>query len=203
MAFCTNCGNQLAEDARFCANCGSQLGAGEQPATVATPEPLEYTIHGDNLQVARVRLKPGQEVYAEAGKMVFKTPSIQWETKMSGESIGDKIMGAVKRKLTGESLFLTYFKASAEGEVGFAGNYPGRIQPFDLAAGQSVLVQRDSFLFAQTGVELSIAFTKKLGAGFFGARASSCRSSLARGMCSSTAAGISWNSLSDRERCCR
>lgn len=85
-----------------------------------------------------MRLKPGQEVYAEAGKMVFKTPSIQWETKMSGESIGDKIMGAVKRKLTGESLFLTYFKASAEGEVGFAGNYPGRIQPFDLAAGQSV-----------------------------------------------------------------
>ena len=168
MAFCTNCGNQLAEDARFCANCGSQLGAGEQPATVATPEPLEYTIYGDNLQVARVRLKPGQEVYAEAGKMVFKTPSIQWETKMSGESIGDKLMGALKRKLTGESLFLTYFKASAEGEVGFAGNYPGRIQPFDLAAGQSVLVQRDSFLFAQLGVELSIAFTKKLGAGFLG-----------------------------------
>jgi uncharacterized protein (TIGR00266 family) len=130
--------------------------------------PLDYTIHGDNLQVARVRLKPGQEVFAEAGKMLYKTPSVQWETRMQGDSIGQKIWGAVKRKLMGESLFLTYFRALSAGEVGFAGSYPGRIQPFDLAAGQSVLVQRDSFLFAQVGVQLNIAFVKKLGAGFFG-----------------------------------
>ena len=169
MPFCTVCGHEIAATARFCPGCGKQLGGeGDQEAVAARPEPLDFTIHGDNLQVARVRLKPGQEIYAEAGKMVFKTPTIEWETKMTGESLGDKIMGAVKRKLTGESLFLTYFKATAEGEVGFAGNYPGRIQHFDLAAGQSVLVQRDSFLFAQTGVELSIAFTKKIGAGFFG-----------------------------------
>jgi uncharacterized protein (AIM24 family) len=56
----------------------------------------------------------------------------------------------------------------SDGEVGFAGNYPGRIQSFELRAGQSVLVQRDSFLFAQTGVQLNIALVKKLGAGFFG-----------------------------------
>jgi uncharacterized protein (TIGR00266 family) len=129
---------------------------------------LDYTIHGDNLQVARVRLKPGQEVYAEAGKMLYKTPNVSWETRMQGDSIGQKIWGAVKRKLMGESLFMTYFRATSPGEVGFAGSYPGRIQPFDLAPGQSVLVQRDSFLFAQTTVQLNIAFTKKLGAGFFG-----------------------------------
>ena len=168
MPFCTSCGNELSENAKFCARCGAQLGT-SSPATITPPsEPLEFTIHGDNLQVARVRLKPGQEIYAEAGKMVFKTPAIQWETRMTGESIGEKIWGAVKRKLSGESLFFTYFRATSEGEVGFAGNYPGRIQALDLAAGESVLVQRDSFLFAQTGVELNIAFAKKLGAGFLG-----------------------------------
>jgi uncharacterized protein (TIGR00266 family) len=135
----------------------------------APAEPLEYTIQGDNLQVARIKLKPGQELFAEAGKMLYKFPSVSWETRMSGETLGQKIWGALKRKLAGESLFLTYFKASpAGGEVGFAGNYPGRIQHFDLRAGQSVMVQRDSFLCAQSSATLNIAFVKKLGSGFFG-----------------------------------
>jgi hypothetical protein len=60
--------------------------------------PLDYTIQGDNLQIARIRLKAGQELYAEAGKMVYKTPNITWESRMSGESIGDKIWGPVKGK---------------------------------------------------------------------------------------------------------
>ena len=174
MAFCTNCGKQTQDDARFCASCGHVMGApaastpgGWTPASAAVV-PLDYQIHGDNLQVARVRLKAGQEVYAEAGKMLYKTPAVQWETRMQGDGLGQKIWGAVKRKLMGESLFMTYFRAMANGEVGFAGNYPGRIQAFDLAAGQSVLVQRDSFLFAQTTVQLNIAFVKRLGAGFLG-----------------------------------
>lgn len=167
MPFCTQCGSQVNDDARFCPSCGKAAGA---PGPAANPVPkLEYTIQGDNLQVARLKLQPGQEVYAEAGKMLYKTPSVQWETRMQGESIGDKLWGAVKRKLMGESLFLTYFRAStAGGEVGFAGTYPGRIQPFDLQAGESILVQRDSFLAAQNSVQLNIALVKKLGAGFFG-----------------------------------
>ena len=183
MAFCTNCGNKMPDDARFCAGCGGQIGApapgaqsGFAQAThsgggwgsAASTTPLDYTIQGDNLQVARVRMKPGQEIYAEAGKMLYKTPSVQWETRMQGDSLGQKIWGAIKRKLSGESLFMTYFRSNGEGEVGFAANYPGRIQAFDLAPGQSVLVQRDSFLFAQTTVQLNIALVKKLGAGFFG-----------------------------------
>jgi uncharacterized protein (TIGR00266 family) len=179
MAFCTNCGNKIPDDARFCAGCGQQIGAapsgnpasssyGGFAAQAAPTYPLDYTIHGDNLQVARVRLKAGQEIFAEAGKMLYKTPTIHWETRMSGNSLGEKIWGAVKRKIMGESLFMTYFRATADGEVGFAGNYPGRIQSFDLQPGQSILVQRDSFLFAQTGVQLNIALVKKLGAGFFG-----------------------------------
>lgn len=171
MAFCTNCGSQLAADARFCPGCGSAL-AGGAPAAAAVPapaaEPLDYTIQGDNLQVARIRLKPGQEVYAEAGKMVYKFPTVQWETRMTGDSIGAKLWGAVKRKLMGESLFMTYFRASSPGEVGFAGAYPGRVQVFDLAAGQSILAQRDAFICAQSSVQLNIALVKKIGAGFFG-----------------------------------
>lgn len=131
-------------------------------------DPIQYKIEGDNLQVCRVRLKPGQEVYAEAGKMVYKTASVDWTTKMTGEGIGSKLFGALKRKLTGESLFMTHFKTDGEGEVGFAGSYPGRIQAFTLGPGQSVLVQRDGFIVAEATVKLDIAFTKKLGAGIFG-----------------------------------
>jgi uncharacterized protein (TIGR00266 family) len=130
--------------------------------------PLTYEIHGDNLQVARLHMKAGQEVYAEAGKMVYKTTNIHWETKMSGNTLGEKLWGAVKRKVMGESLFMTYFRASGDGELGFAGDYPGRIQVFDLAPGQSILVQRDAFVCAQLGVQLNIALVKKLGAGFLG-----------------------------------
>ncbi len=171
MPYCTTCGSEIADSSRFCARCGSALGSAPPPQAAYTPqvaEPLDYTIQGDNLQVARLRLRPGQEIFAEAGKMVYKTPSVQWESRMTGESIGQKIWGAVKRKLMGESLFWTYFRATAAGEVGFAGSYPGRIQAFDLQAGQSVLVQRDSFVCAQTPATVNIAFVKKLGAGFFG-----------------------------------
>ncbi len=165
MPFCTKCGFELAETSRFCSSCGTPVGGGRvAPAN----EPLEYTIQGDNLQIARVKLKAGQEIYAEAGKMVYKTPGVQWETRMSGESLGEKIWGALKRKLSGESLFMTYFRADSTGEVGFAGSYPGRIQVFELAPGQSVLVQRDGFLFAQSTVQINIAFVKRIGTGIFG-----------------------------------
>jgi uncharacterized protein (TIGR00266 family) len=171
MAFCTNCGASLAEGTRFCSACGRQ--AGVPAATAVVPpvpvtEPLDFTIHGDNLQVARVRLRDRQEVYAEAGKMVYKTANVGWETRMSGATIGEKLWGALRRTVTGESLFLTYFRAQGNGEVGFAGNYPGRIQVFDLPAGRSVLAQRDAFLFAQPSVQFNVALVKRIGAGFFG-----------------------------------
>jgi len=169
MAFCTNCGTSLGEGARFCGNCGATAGgAGAAPAAAPPVEPLEYTIQGDNLQVARIRLKPGQEVYAEAGKMVYKTANVQWDTRMTGQTLGDKLLGALRRTVTGESLFVTYFHADGEGEVGFAGSYPGKVQVFDLRPGQSIMAQRDAFICAQPSVQLSVALVKKLGAGFFG-----------------------------------
>ena len=172
MAFCTNCGTQLADGARFCRSCGQQYGstiaAGSTPVSPVVLEPLDYTIQGDNLQIARLRLKPGQEVYAEAGKMVYKTANVQWETRMSGSTLGEKLWGALRRTVTGESLFLTYFRADTDGEVGFAGSYPGRIQVFDLKPGQSILAQRDAFVVAQPSVQFNVALVKRLGAGFFG-----------------------------------
>src|SRR5438309_1286728 len=84
---------------------GQPVASSGGPPAPVTIEPLDYTIQGDNLQVARIRLKPGQELYAEAGKMVYKTASVQWETRMSGETLGEKLLGALRRTITGESLF--------------------------------------------------------------------------------------------------
>src|SRR5665213_11745 len=166
MAFCSGCGSQMPDAANFCGSCGRPVGVSAPAAQ--TPDPLSYTIVGDNLQIARVHLKSGQEVYAEAGKMIYKTANVAWDTRMTGQTLGQKLLGAIRRTVTGESLFVTFFRANGPGEVGFAGSYPGRIQAFDLAAGQNLMAQRDAFLFAQPSVQLSVAFVKKLGAGFFG-----------------------------------
>ncbi len=174
MAYCTNCGTQVPDSARFCLNCGQAAGGtvtGDAffPATPVATEPLQYEIEGHNLQIARVHLKPGQEIYAEAGKMIYKTANVDWATRMTGQNWTDKIIGVIKRKLMGESIFFTYFHAtSTEGHVGFAGHYPGKIQVFDLAAGQTMMVQRDGFLFAQSTVTLDIAMVRRLGAGLLG-----------------------------------
>ena len=177
MAFCVQCGGQLPDTGRFCTNCGSPAtgatpgataGANADGPAVAVHQPLDYTIQGDNLQVIRIRLQPGQELFAEAGKMVYKQPQVAWETRMSGDTLGEKLLGALRRKLMGESLFLTYFRASTPGEVGFAGSYPGRVQAFELKPGQNIFVQRDAFVVAQSSVRLNIALVKRLGAGFFG-----------------------------------
>ena len=107
MAFCTSCGNQLSDGAAFCPNCGTQMSGGNPaappPPVVAAP-PIEYKIEGDNLQVVRIKLMPGQDVYAEAGKMVYKTASVEWKTQMTGEGLGAKLLGALKRKLALENL---------------------------------------------------------------------------------------------------
>ena len=115
MASCSSCGIQIPEAARFCTGCGAAMSP--TPGGPTPAPPLDYEIYGDNLQVARIRLKPGQELYAEAGKMVYKQTAVEWDTRMSGNTLGEKIWGALKRKMMGESLFLTYFQANAPGEV--------------------------------------------------------------------------------------
>jgi uncharacterized protein (AIM24 family) len=87
---------------------------------------------------------------------------------MTGQSFTDKIIGAIKRKLMGESLFFTYFRSNGPGEVGVAGHDPGQLHVCGVAAGQTIMVQRDGFLFAQSTVQLDIALVRKLGAGLLG-----------------------------------
>ena len=107
---------------------------------------MHYEIEGDNLEIVRVRLDSNDSVYAEAGKMVYKTPNVEWRSAMRGKGITGKLIGGLKSKLTGESLFFTHFDCPAGGgEVGFAGDFPGRVRPLDLQPGRSVLVQRRRF----------------------------------------------------------
>ncbi len=130
---------------------------------------MKYEIEGDNLQVVRIFLDPGEEVYAEAGKMVYKTSNVSMESKMMGSGLGDKIFGALKRKVAGESLFTTHFMAQdGPGEVGFAGDFPGRIEAIQISPAKPFIAQKDAFICATPGVELTIAFQKKIGAGLFG-----------------------------------
>ncbi len=137
---------------------------------------IDYTIHGNDLQVVSVHLDPQETVIAEAGTMNWMDRGIKFEAKMGDGSQPDKgIIGKLldvgKRVLTGESIFLTHFTNEGQGkkEVSFAAPYPGSIIPIDLKAiNGEILCQKDAFLCAAKGTEVTIAFTKKLGASFFG-----------------------------------
>ncbi len=137
---------------------------------------IDYEIFGDDMQVVEVELDPGERVVAEAGVMTWMEDGITFEAKMGDGSnpaagVVDKLIGAAKRTLTGESIFLTHFENSSRGKrrVAFAAPYPGKIIPIDMSKnGGDFICQKDSFLCAALGTEISITFTKRLGAGFFG-----------------------------------
>jgi len=139
---------------------------------------IDYEIVGDDLQFVRIELDPGESVVAEAGGMMYSEDGIQMETIFgdgSAQSQGGGLMGALlgagKRLLTGESLFMTVFTnhAQSKRKVAFAAPYPGKIQAVDLKQiGGELIAQKDSFLVAAKGVSIGIAFQRKLGVGLFG-----------------------------------
>lgn len=135
---------------------------------------LTYTIHGESMQFVDVALDPGEAVVAEAGMMMYMTEGVDFTTRFgdgSAEGVMGKLWGAAKRAITSESLFLTHFtnEGSAEAHVAFAGPYPGQILAIDLSTVEGdLLCQKDAFLCAARGTAISVAFTKRLGAGFFG-----------------------------------
>src|SRR3989442_10764381 len=133
-------------------------------ASVKSTDMISHEIVGDDMQAVIMTLGAGDEVRAEAGAMTFMTDGIEMDARLDGG-----LLGGLKRKfLAGESLFLTYFKSSvASARVAFSGPYPGKIIRFPLQ-NSSVLCQRDSFLCAAGTIDINIAFTKRLGAGFFG-----------------------------------
>ncbi len=118
------------------------------------------------MQVAEIELDAGEGVRAEAGAMLYMDGGIEMQT-----STGGGLFKGFKRMLTGESFFITTFlnNAKERRKVAFAAPFPGRILPVDLEqVGGSILCQKDSFLCAARGIEIEVAFTKKLGAGLFG-----------------------------------
>jgi uncharacterized protein (TIGR00266 family) len=136
---------------------------------------IDYRLIGDDLQAVVVSLDPGEAVFAEAGGMMYMQDDIRMMTTLDATNQGGgllgKLMGAGKRILTGESFFITLFvnEGRARRDVAFAAPYPGKILPVNLADwGGTLMAQKDSFLCAARGIDIGIAFTRRIGAGFFG-----------------------------------
>jgi uncharacterized protein (TIGR00266 family) len=137
---------------------------------------VDYKIFGDDMQFVEVELDPGEASVAEAGGMMYMEDGIAMETVFgdgSAQQRGflDKLVGAGKRLLTGESLFMTVFVNQAQGKrrVAFGAPYPGKILAIRLPEiGGELIAQKDSFLAAAKGVAIGIAFQKRLGVGLFG-----------------------------------
>jgi uncharacterized protein (TIGR00266 family) len=136
---------------------------------------IDYQIIGDDLQAVIITLDPGESVFAEAGAMMFMREGITMATTLdpnaSSGSLFDKLVGAGKRVLAGDSFFVTLFgnSGSRRADVGFAAPSPGKIVPLNLRDwGGTVMAQKDSFLCAARGIDISVAFTRRIGAGFFG-----------------------------------
>jgi len=159
--------------------------AGASGASLAGPPPvpgrraheIDSKIYGEDLQFVEIFLDPQESVVAEAGAMMYMTPGIEMETVFgdaSGQGQGGimgALLGAGKRLLTGESLFMTVFTNRGPGvhRVAFAAPYAGRILSLDLAKlGGELICQKDSFLCAAKGVSIGIAFQKRMGVGLFG-----------------------------------
>jgi uncharacterized protein (TIGR00266 family) len=141
-----------------------------------TMHEIDYKIFGDDMQFVEVELDPMEAAIAEAGGMMYMDDGIEMETifgdgSQASSGFMGALMGAGKRLLTGESLFMTVFQNRGQGKkrVAFGAPYPGKIIPVHLAdLGGELLAQKDAFLCAAKGVSLGIAFTKRFGAGLFG-----------------------------------
>lgn len=160
----------------------------QQPSSAKIPPPpsrsavraheIDFEILGEEMQFVEIELDPQESAVAEAGAMMYMSDGIQIETVFgdgshSSEQGGfmDKMLGAGKRLVTGESLFTTVFtfNGQGKGKVAFAAPYPGKIIPLDLKDYDGKLVcQKDAFLCAAKGVSLGIAFQKKIGVALFG-----------------------------------
>lgn len=143
---------------------------------MAAMHEIDYKIFGDDMQYVEVELDPMEATVAEAGGMMYMEDGVEMETIFGDGSQQQSgflgaLMGAGKRLLTGESLFMTVFQNRGQGKkrVAFGAPYPGKIIPVHLAEiGGELIAQKDSFLCAAKGVSVGIAFNKRLGAGLFG-----------------------------------
>jgi len=138
---------------------------------------IDFKIFGSEMQYVEIELDPGESAVAEAGAMMYKERAIEMETVFGdasgrgGSSFMDKLVGAGKRLLTGESLFMTVFTHTGQGKghVAFGAPFPGNIIPIPLqSVGGTLICQKDSFLCAAKGVSIGIFFQRRILTGLFG-----------------------------------
>lgn len=126
---------------------------------------MEYKIIGSTLQAVILELDPGETIFSESGGMAWMSANIVMNTSGRGGGIG----GALKRAVSGESLFLVEYTSQRDkGVVAFASDFPGKIVPLNLGQGQQIICQKTAFMCAEKTVTLDIHFRKRLGAGLFG-----------------------------------
>ncbi len=127
---------------------------------------IDYQIFGDDMQLVEIELDPGEGVRAEAGAMMYMEQGIVMET-----GTGGGIFKGFKRAITGESFFITTFLNNSQGKqhVAFGAPFPGKIVPINLKShGGQFIAQKDSYLCSANGIDIEVAFTRKIGAGLFG-----------------------------------
>ena len=125
---------------------------------------MKFKIEGDLLQTLEILLDPGESVFTESGGMAWMQGAVEMKTSARGG-----VMASLGRKLAGESIFMTTYTAGGSGGmIVFTPEAPGKVVLKELAAGESIICQKDSFMVAQSSVKLEIFFQKKLGAGLFG-----------------------------------
>lgn len=150
--------------------------AARHARSTAIADDIDFEIKGTEMQFVEIELDPGESAVAEAGSMMFKSATIEM-TSVFGDGSQQQqgflgsLLGAGKRLLTGESLFTTVFTHQGQGKarVAFASPYPGHILAMKLDEhGGRLICQKDAFLCAAKGVQIGIAFQKKIMTGLFG-----------------------------------
>jgi len=125
---------------------------------------VEYTIRGTVMQTVDVQLQAGETMYTESGGMAWMSENIKMETGMEGG-----LVGGLKRKMAGESMFLTNYTCEmGQGFISFCIEMPGKVIPMHLEPGETIICQKDAFMAAERSVGLDMHFRKKIGAGLFG-----------------------------------
>ena len=124
---------------------------------------MKYEIKGENLPVVLCDVNDGETMITESGSMSWMSPNMELSTT-SGGGIG-KMFG---RLLSGEHMFQNRYTAHGQGKIAFSSSFPGSIRAVEITPTRSVVVQKSAFLASEEGVELSVFFQKKFGAGLFG-----------------------------------
>lgn len=125
---------------------------------------MDYQLEGDVMQALHLNLRQGEEVFAEAGSMLYMGPGIELQAKMQG----GLMKGLMRKFLAGESMFMSIFRCNTPAaKMALANPIAGKIIKIELN-GNTILAERNAFLCGMGNIDLSIAFTKKFGAGLFG-----------------------------------